>query len=85
MLTVELSRREVRRPWGSIEPFIITLYHKVFVDNDTEAGQILLDYLRKVLPTVRNTLSLEVREAADTILYAVQAKVGEIDVSRASK
>jgi len=85
MLAVELERRVVRRPWGSIEPFITTLYHKVFVDNDVEAGKLLLDYLKMILSMTRNVLPLEVQEAADIILYAVQAKLEEIDVSSALK
>jgi len=85
MLAAELERRIVRRPWGSIEPFITTLYHKVFVDNDVEAGKLLLDYLKMILPMARNVLPLEVQEAADIILYAVQAKLEEIDLSSALK
>jgi len=85
MLATELGRRVVRRPWGSIEPFITTLYHKVFVDNDVEAGKRLLDYLKMILPMARNVLPLEVREAADIILWAVQAKLEKIDVSSALK
>jgi hypothetical protein len=83
LLIRELERREVRRPWGSIEPFIVALYHVVFVDRDVEIGKLLLNYLNRVLPKVKNTLPIEVQEAADIILYAVRAEIGEIDKNSA--
>uniref|UniRef100_A0A7C4FGH5 Uncharacterized protein n=1 Tax=Ignisphaera aggregans TaxID=334771 RepID=A0A7C4FGH5_9CREN len=86
LLEAEINRREgVRRPWGSIEQFIVALYHKVFVNNDAEAGKLLLNYLNKVMPSVRNTLPPEVQEATDIILYAVQAKLEGIDINMAIK
>jgi len=85
LLMRELERREVRRPWGSIEPFIVALYHVAFVDRDVEIGRLLLNYLDRVLPKVKNTLPIEVREAADIIFYAVRAELGEIDKNSALK
>ncbi len=85
MLMRELERREVRRPWGSIEPFIVALYHVIFVDRDVEIGKLLLNYLDRVLPKVKNTLPIEVQEATDIILYAVKAEIGEIDKNSALK
>lgn len=79
LLMRELERREVRRPWGSVEPFIIALYHVVFVDRDAEIGKLFLNYLDRVLPNVKNLLPIDVREATDIILYAVRAEIGEID------
>jgi|GEM_PF-2962342 len=84
-LRAELNRLEVRRPWGSIEPFIIALYHTVFINEDVEAGRLLLDYLSRVLPKVKNTLPSEAREIAEIVLYATRAKLGEIDVNSALK
>jgi len=79
LLMRELERREVRRPWGSIEPFIVALYHVVFVDRDMEIGKLLLDYLDRVLPKVKSMLPIEVQEAANIILDAVKAEIGIID------
>ncbi len=83
LLMRELKRREVRRPWGPIEPFIVALYHVVFVDRDVEIGKLLLNYLDRVLPNVKNFLPMEVQEAAGIILYAVRAEIGEIDKNSA--
>jgi len=79
----ELERQRVRRPWGSIEPYIVALYHTVFVDGDTEAGRLLLRYLERVLPENRNVLPVEVQEIADIVMHAVRAEIGEIDRSSA--
>jgi len=85
LLMRELRRREVRRPWGSVEPFIVALYHVVFVDRDVKTAKLLLNYLDRVLPNVKNLLPIEVREATDIILYAVRAEIGEIDRNSAVK
>lgn len=85
MLMRELEKREVRRPWGSIEPFIVALYHVVFTDRNMEIGKLLLNYLNRVLPKVKNALPMEVQEAAEIILYAVRAEIGEIDKNSALK
>ena len=85
LLIRELERREVRRPWGSIEPFIVALYQATFVNNAAEVGKPLLNYLDRVLPKVKNTLPIEVQEAADIILYAVRAEIREIDKNSALK
>jgi len=79
MLRRELERRKARRPWGSIEPYIIALYHNVFVDRNAEIGWDLLKYLERILPENKNALPIEVQEVADIILYAVRAEIGEID------
>jgi len=51
MLKKELGRREARRLWRSIEPYIIALYHNIFVDRDPEIGRELLKYLERILNT----------------------------------
>jgi len=79
MLRRELERRKARRPWGSIEPYIIALYHNVFVDRNAEIGLNLLKYLERILPENKNALPIEVQEVADIILHAVRAEIGEID------
>jgi len=79
MLRRELERRKARRPWGSIEPYIIALYHNVFVDRNAEIGWSLLKYLERILPENKNALPIEVQEVADIILHAVRAEIGEID------
>jgi len=83
MLKRELERREVRRPWRSIEPFIVALYHVVFIDGDLEIGSKLLKYLERILPKNRNTLPVEVQEVADITLRAVRAEIGETDKNSA--
>jgi len=79
MLKRELGRQEVRKPWRSIEPFIIALYHVVFIDGDLETGSELLKYLERILLKNRISLPVEVQEVADIILHAVRAEIGETD------
>ena len=76
ILREELSK--ARRPWGSIEPFIIALYHLVFIKNDLEAGKILYEYLLRVLPKICNIFPRDVQEVGNLIIKAVDAKIKNI-------
>jgi len=76
-LREELNRANVRRPWGSIEPFIVALHYSVFIEENRESGVLLYKYINKVLPSARNTMSPEAQTIADLVLLAVCAKLGE--------
>lgn len=84
-LQEELERQKVRRPWESIEPLIIALYHAVFVDKDVGVGRLLLRYLEEILPNHRIALAQDAREIADIVIYAARTKIGEIDKNNALK
>jgi len=80
MLKMELEREGgARRPYGSFEPFVVALYHVVFVDRDAAIGSELLKYFEQVLPKIRNSLHKETQEVADIILCGAGTITGKID------
>ena len=76
MLEQELEAG-ARRPWSAIEPFIIALYHAVFVLEDFEAAKLLLEYISKVYNKYKHYLSRETQEIAEIVSEAAKAKLGQ--------
>lgn len=81
---VERLRREIalaRRSWGSVEPFVESLYHAVFVVSDFEVGLALYEYLAAVY--ARYLHARETREIMFIVLEGAAAKLGLVHVEDA--
>ena len=76
---------EVRKPWGEIEPFIVALYHSIFVLEDLEIGELLAEYLNKVQNKYKHSWSRETREIIEIVLIASELKLGKITKTYAIK
>ncbi len=80
-IAVSMLKQELdagaRRPWSAIEPFIVALYHSVFVLEDYEASRLLLEYISKVYNRYKHYLSREAQEIIEIVSEAVKAKLGQ--------
>ncbi len=79
---LELLIREVkekRRPWGSIDPFIVALHYCIFVKPDTNIAKVLLDYLSAVLPKMAELVPRETREVGELVINAARARLNRLE------